>query len=548
MSMPAKIDPEDDGVEPSIMRIREFVRAHGPPMDEPAVRLAEELGMPAATLRGVAGFYADLADDPGVRVCLGTSCLLAGSERVRRKLGEHEVPCRSVYCLGYCDRSPALLDSGGVMHLNEGAHGFAVGRESPGKRSLPDIRFRCDPPVVTRRLLDGGAATLEAARAQGAYRALTKALTDKPEDIIAAMERSGERGRGGAGYPTARKWKSCAETPAERRYVIANGDEGDPGSFIDRVLMEHDPHAILEGLALCAYAVGAREGIVFIRSEYPRAIEVMRAAIREATVAGVLGCKVLGHDFEFEVSVVTGMGSYVCGEETALLNAIEGKRGEVRLRPPFPTQCGLHGMPTVVNNVETLVNVPFIVADGGESYARLGSPGSKGTKALCLNHGFAKPGIVEIEFGLPLREVIEEIGGGGRDGKRLVAVLVGGPMGSVVTPDEWSVPVCYDAMRQRGIELGHGGLVAVPEDADFRALLEHWLRFMIDESCGKCVPCRLGSQCAANALHARRSPEETRRRLDELFTAMEQGSLCAFGQSMPRPMRQLIEHFGDRIF
>jgi len=546
--MPAKVDSEDGGVDPTITRIREFVRTHGLPTGEAARSLARQLDMPVARLRGVAGFYADLADGPGVQICMGTSCLLAGGDRVRRKLGEHEIPCRGVYCLGYCDRSPALLDSSGAPHLNEGAHGFAANRESPGKRSLPHIRLRCQTPVVTRRLLNGGAATLDAARAQGAYRALAKALEGNPEDVVEAMERSGERGRGGAGFPAARKWRTCAETPAPRRYVIANGDEGDPGSFIDRVLMEHDPHAVLEGLALCAYAVGAHEGIVFIRSEYPRAVEVMREAIREAREAGVLGSRVLDRDFEFEVSVVMGMGSYVCGEETALLNAIEGKRGEVRLRPPFPAERGLHGMPTVVNNVETLVNVPFIVADGGEGYARMGSPGSKGTKALCLNRGFANPGIVEIEFGLSLREVIEEAGGGGRDGKRLAAVLVGGPMGSIVTPDEWDVPVCYEAMRRRGIELGHGGLVAVPEDADFRELLVHWLRFMIDESCGKCVPCRLGSQCAANALHARRSPDETRRRLDELFTAMEQGSLCAFGQSMPRPMRQLIERFGDRIF
>jgi NADH:ubiquinone oxidoreductase subunit F (NADH-binding) len=242
------------------------------------------------------------------------------------------------------------------------------------------------------------------------------------------------------------------------------------------------------------------------------------------------------------------MGSYVCGEETALLNAIEGRRGEVRLRPPFPTQCGLYGHPTVINNVETLANVPFIVEDGGVAFSSLGTPASRGTKALCLNRGFARPGIVEVEFGTPLRTVIEDLAGGGRHGQKLAAVLLGGPMGSVVMPEQWDTPVCYDAMRSNGIELGHGGLVAVAEDADFRGLLAHWIRFMIEESCGKCVPCRLGSQCAGNALRSGRPEAEVRARLLELFAAMEGGSLCAFGQSMPHPMRQLLENFGHRIF
>lgn len=505
----------------TLARIAAVARRDGVPVDEAAVRVAGELGLPAATLRGAASYYAHLSSPPGTQVCAGTSCFLCrGSDAPH---GAHPV-----YCLGHCDRSPAWLDDSGVAH----------GPDGP-LPDLPDTRCQASTPVVTRRLLAGGAATLERARELGAYATLTN--TPESAAVLAALERSGERGRGGAGFATARKWRTCAETPADRRYLIANGDEGDPGSFIDRVLMEHDPHAILEGMILGGHAIGAAEGIVFIRSEYPQAIAAMELAVREARAAGLLGNG-------FEVSIVRGMGSYVCGEETALLNAIEGRRGEVRLRPPYPAQVGLHGKPTVINNVETLANVPFIVADGGEAYARLGTPDSRGTKALCLNRGFARPGIVEVEFGISLRTVIEEIGGGSRDGQPLAAVLVGGPMGSVVTPDAWDVPVGYGEMRQRGIELGHGGIVAVPQDADFRGLLAHWLRFMIDESCGKCVPCRLGSQCAANALHAGRTADESRRRLDELFTAMEQGSLCAFGQSMPIPMRQLIGHFGDRIF
>lgn len=490
-------------------------------VDEAAVRTASELGLPAAPLRGAASYYAHLSSPPGAQVCAGTSCFLCRG-------GNAPDGALPVYCLGHCDRSPAWLDAAGVAH----------GPDGP-LASLPDIRCQARTPVVTRRLLAGGAATLERARELGAYSTLTS-MPD-PAAVLAALECSGERGRGGAGFATARKWRACADTPADCRYLIANGDEGDPGSFIDRVLMEHDPHAILEGMILGGHAIGARDGIIFIRSEYPRAIVTMESAIAEARAAGLLGN-------DFDVTVVRGMGSYVCGEETALLNAIEGLRGEVRLRPPYPAQCGLHGMPTVINNVETLANVPFIVADGGAAFARLGTPESRGTKALCLNRGFARPGIVEVEFGLPLRAVIDDLAGGSRDGQALSAVLIGGPMGSVVEPDAWDLPVCYEEMRRRGIELGHGGIVAVPQDADFRGLLAHWIRFMADESCGKCVPCRLGSQCAARALHAGDDQAQTRRRLDELFTAMEQGSLCAFGQSMPRPMRQLIALFGDRIF
>jgi NADH:ubiquinone oxidoreductase subunit F (NADH-binding) len=370
-------------------------------------------------------------------------------------------------------------------------------------------------------------------------------LHGKPADVLAVMERSGERGRGGAGFPTGVKWRLCAETPADERYVIANGDEGDPGSFIDRVLMERDPHGVLEGLALCAYAVGARRGIVFIRSEYPRAIAVMRTAIAEARQAGLLGGA--GGGFNFEASVFPALGSYVCGEETALLNAIEGLRGEVRIRPPYPAQEGLYGRPTVINNVETLVNVPFILAHGADAYAALGTTESRGTKALCLNHGFARPGIVEVGFGESLRAVIEGAGGGGAGGKRIEAVLLGGPMGSVLMPDEWDVPVCHAAMTARGIRLGHGGLIALLEGTDYRAFFEHLLHFMMEESCGKCVPCRLGSRAAWNTLH-QTNGHDPRPRLQRLCEVMEQGSLCAFGQNMPGPLRQLMERFGERIF
>jgi NADH:ubiquinone oxidoreductase subunit F (NADH-binding) len=397
-----------------------------------------------------------------------------------------------------------------------------------------------------RHVLKGIARDLRAARAQGVYQSLAKALRGSSQQLLDTVEHSELRGRGGAGFLTGAKWRSCAGAPGEPKYVVVNGDEGDPGSFIDRVLMEDDPHSVLEGLILCAYAVGASEGIIFIRSEYPRAIECMRQAIAAAYEGGILGASVLGSKFALEVSICPGLGSYVCGEETAMLNAIEGWRGEVRIRPPYPAVEGLYGKPTVVNNVETLVSIPFIVERGPEVYAAFGTERSKGTKVFSLNHGFARPGLVEVEFGITLLEVVAEAGKGA-GGQRLEAAILGGPMGSVLLPHEWGVPVCYVHMAEKGIQLGHGGLVAIPEGTDFRALLEHWLEFMIDESCGKCVPCRLGSKRAWRVLHEQEGTA-CRARLRRLFELMEAGSLCAFGQSMPRPMRKLMETFGDQIF
>ncbi len=506
-------------------------------------KLAREVSLPEATVRGAISYYSDLPSDRGtIKICQGTSCMLAGAGKLRETL-EQKSECKSVYCLGYCDRSPTVLNASNeiicgdrALALNPNDDRVLIQTETP------PLSLRClaSEPIVTRRAKEDY-SQLEKAKAAGVYSTLTKALQSSPEEILRAVERSGERGRGGAGFPTGKKWRLCAESVGEPKYAIANGDEGDPGSFIDRILMENDPHGVIEGLLLCGYAVGASQGIIFIRSEYPTAMTKMRSAIAEARSAGIIGSSVLGSDFSFEISIFPGMGSYVCGEETAMLNAIEGLRGEVSIRPPYPTSEGLYGKPTVVNNVETLVNIPAILEKGPEAYAALGTPSSSGTKAMCLNHGFARPGIVEVEFGTSLQEVIEEAGGGA-GGNRIEALLLGGPMGSLLLPEEWDVPICYEAMTKRGIQLGHGGMVALLEGTDYRALLEHWLCFMKDESCGKCAPCRLGAQKAWNLV---RGDNLDRAQLERLFEVMERSSLCAFAQYMPGPMRQIIEHFGD---
>lgn len=524
-----------------LLKIHDRLRSQGGSWDVAEIKnLAEEVGLPEATVRSVISYYADLhGEQPQVRVCRGTSCLLAGASQLKNSLAT-QYTCQDVYCLGYCDRSPAFLNPQQEIIFGKKAQGI--------KADSQPLSIRClaPEPIVTRRLSQDN-SSLAKAKAAGVYSALEKALASSPKEIISIVERSEERGRGGAGFSTGKKWHACAQATGTKRYVIANGDEGDPGSFIDRLLMENDPHGIIEGMILCAYAIGADEGIIFIRSEYPQAMTKMRSAIEEARQAGFLGENILDRDFNLEISVFPAMGSYVCGEETAMFNAIEGLRGEVQIRPPYPTEKGLYGQPTVVNNVETLVNIPFIVERGAEAYAQLGTPASSGTKAICLNHGFARPGILEVEFGTSLQEVIDEAGGS-FDGQPLEAVILGGPMGSVLVPSQWDVPICYEAMKQRGIELGHGGLVALPQGTDFHALLEHWLEFMKDESCGKCIPCRLGSEKASHLVKNSQINPYCKTELERLLEVMEQASLCAFGQYMPSPMKQIIEHFGERIF
>jgi NADH-quinone oxidoreductase subunit F len=505
--------------------------------------------IPEAQVRAAASFYEDRAHSADlVRLCAGTSCLLCGAAAVADAAAS-AAPCRRVSCLGYCDRAPAILrpDGGVIVHAAAETVG-ALLHGAPARPAPPEIRCASRRAIVTRRIGRGDHSSLATARADGAYEALQAALRRAPEEIIATIEASGERGRGGAAFPTGLKWRRCAEAdgrPGER-FVVANGDEGDPGAFIDRVLMEEDPHGVLEGLAIAAYAVGARRGIVFVRSEYPEAQRRMRAAIDDAARAGVIGPSVLGTSFAFDVSVVAGMGSYVCGEETALLNAIEGHRGEVRIRPPYPVERGLFGRPTVVDNVETLVNVPWIVEHGAAEYARLGTKGSAGTKAICLNRGFARPGIVEIEFGAALHEVVRE-GGGARDGRPLDAVLLGGPMGSVLAPSNWDVPICYDAMAARRIRLGHGGIVALPAGTDWRELLVHLLDFMRRESCGKCVPCAIGSQRAFEMASAPAPVSSDLAALAGLLGVISDASLCAFGREAPKPLREILARFGAAI-
>ena len=531
----------DARFDPVLPEMKRAIEDHGS-LDREALReLAGDVHMPVAAVRGALSSYHDAHSAQGaVKVCAGTSCVLSGAGAVSRTLGERGT-CQGVYCLGYCDRSPAAMSASGHVAAPVGAHDLdsLLDDQPIPQPPPPSIRNEARHAIVTARLLgtnDPGEAP--------EYAGLERARASRPEDVLAAIIDSGVRGRGGAAFPTGQKLKVAAAAKGSPKYVVANGDEGDPGSFIDRELMERDPHGILEGMAIAAHAIGATEGIVFIRSEYPVSVRVTEQAIAAATHAGLLGANALGPGKAFRVRVVQGMGSYVCGEETALLNAIEGQRGEVRPRPPYPVEQGLFGKPTVVDNVETLVNFPWIVLHGAQAFNSMGTADSKGTKALCFNRGFAKPGIVEIEFGATLRDAIERLGGGGANGTELEAVLLGGPMGSIVTPDQWDAPICFAGMAKRGITLGHGGLVAIPRGSDWRMILRHMLTFMRDESCGKCVPCRMGTLRAQELAERGHAAGEPLRRILDL---MKDASLCAFGRETPGPILTILEKFGDRL-
>lgn len=484
-----------------------------------------------------------------VSVCRGLSCELNDAGAIKAAL-EARGGCETVYCLGFCDRAPAILLPDGVTLYGEQARSWPQATPAAITETV-DIRAVSRHAVVTERLALGDFSDLSRARQAGVYQALISALRSTPEAVLAEVESSGQQGRGGAGFLTGRKWRSCAQAPGPTRYVVANGDEGDPGSFIDRLLLENDPHAVLEGLILCGYATGCSEGVIYIRAEYPRARAQMSQAIVEAREAGLLGASVLGYPFSFDARVVSGEGSYVCGEETALLNAIEGRRGEVRVRPPYPTEVGLYGRPTIVNNIETLVNIPWIIREGALAYRQLGTRTSPGTKTFCFNNGFARPGVLEAEFGINLRELVEVHAGGSRHGEALAAVVMGGPMGTVLPPCGWDIRIDYEELHRHKISLGHGGLVAIPTSSDLRAVLRNWVRFMADESCGRCAPCSLGSRRALDLIEQWCDLPTPERKvaagIEHLLRTIAATSLCGFGQGIPQPMISLLQMIVDEV-
>jgi bidirectional [NiFe] hydrogenase diaphorase subunit len=522
--------------------IKSEVRRKGAVTAADEARAASAAGVPVASVHGAVSYYADLHQPRGrrhVRVCAGTACFVASgggmhvaqvADELAVGVGERSADgaasLQPVHCLGYCFGGPAALD-GTAPRVGADVADQIAGRAAP---RTPEIPVHADTaPVVLRGVLEGGAAwqTWPAVLERGGAKR-----------VLHEVEVAGLRGRGGAGFPAAQKWAAVAgEREGGPCFVVANGDEGDPGSFADRLLMERDPSRVLEGLALAGLACGAGQGFVYVRSEYPQAFESLRAAVSEAREAGHLGRDVHGSGVDFDVEVTSGAGSYVAGEETSLLRSLAGLRGTVRPRPPYPTRYGLLGRPTAVNNVETLCAVPAIVSDGGEAYARRGAGRETGTLLVCLNERFARPGAYEVEFAIPLAEIVERLGGGLRDGRAMRALQVGGPLGGFLGPTDLDLPLLESALSRAGAAVGHGSLVAIDDGVQFPDLLRHFWAFAARESCGACTPCREGTRRGA-AHPAEASRDES------LLHVMGVASLCAFGRAIPRTVRSLLRAYG----
>jgi NADH-quinone oxidoreductase subunit F len=508
------------------------------------------LSVPPAEAYGVATFYALLALERRPRrfahVCDDIACKLAGAEELCRSLTgsvgpEGESWARSP-CVGYCEAAPAVFfqlaghDDGSLVRADTASVARVLAGDPPPDPGVlaPQTREpRARGLRLLRRIGLASPTSIDDYREHGGFRALRRALELGPAHVVREVKDSGLRGRGGAAFPMGVKWEAVAKAPVDPHYVICNADESEPGTFKDRVLMEADPFAVVESMAIAGFATGAERGYLYVRGEYPLAVRRLAHAIEEATKRGFLGESVLGSGFRFEIELRKGGGAYICGEETALFNSIEGYRGEPRSKPPFPTEVGLFGKPTLVNNVESLVNVLDIVLEGGLAFAAIGTKESTGPKLFCLSGHVARPGLYEVTFGTTLRELIE-LAGGIPGGRRLKAVLLGGAAGSFVGPEELDTPLTFEGTRSIGATLGSGVVMVFDETSDLRATAARIARFFRDESCGQCVPCRVGTVRQEEALSRLLANGEPRREaalLDELAQVMRDASICGLGQT-----------------
>ena len=512
-----------------------------------------------------------------VLVCGGTGCTSSGSARIRERLEKEieanglsdEVCVVKTGCFGLCALGPIMIV------YPEGTFYSMVQEE--------DI-----PEIVTEHLLKGNVVkhllyeeTVKADKiiplnetnfykkqhrvalrncgvinpekideyiGTGGYEALGIVLTEKkPEDVIQILLDSGLRGRGGAGFPTGLKWKFAAGNDADQKYVCCNADEGDPGAFMDRSILEGDPHAVLEAMAIAGYAIGASQGYIYVRAEYPIAVQRLEIAIEQAREYGLLGKNIFDSGFDFDIELRLGAGAFVCGEETALMTSIEGNRGEPRPRPPFPALKGLFQKPTILNNVETYANIPQIIVNGPEWFASMGTEKSKGTKVFALGGKIHNTGLVEIPMGTTLREIVEEIGGGVPNGKKFKA-QTGGPSGGCIPAEHLDIPIDYDNLLSIGSMMGSGGLIVMDEDTCMVDIAKFFLEFTVDESCGKCTPCRIGTRRMLEILEKITKGQATMEDLDkleELCYHLQSNSLCALGQTAPNPVLSTLRYFRD---
>lgn len=506
-------------------------------------RIREEFLVGKATLHGTVSFYDFLKPEnqnKKVYVCNGSACLCAGTQpALKEKLSLHfeADEIGEMCCLGRCHENSAFHYEGrnysgdaidqisGILEEGVGLEdNYHVGVRGTAVLTLPFPGF-------------------------SAYEEILKSCFRKPvEELSEELKNSGLRGRGGAGFPIAIKLDSCRNTPAEQRFIVCNADEGDPGAYSDRYLLEERPYSVLLGMVIAGYLADATVGVLYIRGEYPESISAIENAIKEMQQHHLIGENILGSGFSFHFKIIKAQGAYICGEETALLSSIEGQRPEVRVRPPYPAQKGLFNLPTVVNNVETLANLPFIMEQGGKAFAAIGTEKSQGTKLVSLDGYFRKPGIYEVDMGTPLSVVVQELGGGFKQAVK--AMHIGGPLGGLVPVSKINdLNIDFESFSQEGFLLGHASIICIPETFPMILYIEHLFEFTAHESCGKCFPCRLGSTRGKEMLQKARTSDYVidRKLMDDLLETLEIGSLCMLGGGLPLPVKNALEYFEDEL-
>ena len=513
-----------------------------------------------------------------VLICGGTGCISSGTNEIVDNLNksiielgkEKEIRVIKTGCFGFCEKGPI------VKVLPENTFYTEVMPEDVDEIVKKDLienekveKLLYKDPTTKKRISDSdhmdfykkqkrvalrncGVIDPEDIRdyiLYDGYKALKKVLNMTQQEVIDVVKNSGLRGRGGGGFSTGLKWQFTLNNKSDEKYVVCNADEGDPGAFMDRSILEGDPHSIVEAMAICGYAIGADKGLVYIRAEYPLAVNRLKIAIKEARESGLLGKKIFDSEFNFDIEIKYGAGAFVCGEETALIHSMEGFRGEPTTKPPFPAESGYWGKPTNVNNVETLANIPVIINDGAEKFKLLGTEKSSGTKVFALAGKINNVGLIEVPMGTTLREVIYEIGGGIKDGKAFKAVQTGGPSGGCLTSKDLDTPIDFDSLTEKGSMMGSGGMIVMDEDDCMVSVSKFYLEFTVEESCGKCTPCRVGNQRLLEILEKITSGNGTEEDLDklvELSNVIKDTSLCGLGQTAPNPILSTIHNFWDK--
>ena len=513
-----------------------------------------------------------------ILVCGGTGCRASASKNIicrledclKERALEDEVQVIATGCFGFCEKGPIVKimpdntfyvqvkpeDAEEIVneHIIKGRKVERLLYKEPSKKvTVSDSKhmefYKKQLRIALRNCGFIDPENIEECIGRDGYSALAKCLTEMtPEAVIDEIKRSGLRGRGGGGFPTGLKWEFARKYQADQKYVVCNADEGDPGAFMDRSIMEGDPHSVIEAMAICGYSIGASKGLVYIRAEYPLAIERLRIAIEQAEKYGLLGENILGTDFSFHIEIRYGAGAFVCGEETALIHSMEGHRGEPTTKPPFPAESGYLNKPTNVNNVETLANIPVILNKGADWFASIGTERSKGTKVFALAGKINNVGLIEVPMGTTLREVIYEIGGGIKNGKKFKAVQTGGPSGGCLTEKHLDTPIDFDNLLAAGSMMGSGGMIVMDEDDCMVAVAKFYLEFIVEESCGKCSPCRIGNKRLLEILTRITEGKGTMEDLDNLRNlsqVFKDTALCGLGQTSPNPVLSTLEHFYD---